>query len=107
MTGQRCTIAQIFLAVVALHGIVAQGADSFPSRPIRIIVPAAPGGTADIATRLLADKMGAEVGQYIVVENRAGASGIIGVQAFLAAAPDGYTIMMGNIGPNAIKGRSA
>jgi tripartite-type tricarboxylate transporter receptor subunit TctC len=79
-----------------------QAADVFPSKPIRIIVPAAPGGTTDIAARALADRMSIELGQPIVVENRAGASGIIGVQAFLAATPDGYTILMGNIGPNAI-----
>ena len=102
MTKRRFAIAQLFLAVVALNGTVAQGADIFPSKPLRIIVPAAPGGTTDIASRLLADKMGGELGQNIVVENRAGAAGIIGVQALLAAAPDGYTLMMGNIGPNAI-----
>jgi len=102
MTNRRFTFAQMFLAVVALNGTFAQAAEIFPSRPLRIIVPAAPGGTTDIASRLLADKMATELGQNIVVENRAGAAGIIGVQAFLAAAPDGYTLMMGNIGPNAI-----
>ncbi len=81
---------------------IASAADRFPHKPIRIIVPAAPGGTTDIATRLLADKMGQALGQNIVVENRAGAAGIIGVKTFLAAAPDGYTLLMGNIGPNAI-----
>ena len=102
MTSRRSTIAQMLFAAVVLNGTVAQAADVFPSRPLRIIVPAAPGGTTDIASRLLADKMAAELGQNVVVENRAGAAGIIGVQAFLAAAPDGYTLMMGNIGPNAI-----
>ena len=102
MTKRRFAIAQLFLAVVALNGTVAQGADIFPSKPLRIIVPAAPGGTTDIASRLLADKMATALGQNIVVENRAGAGGIIGVQALLGAAPDGYTLMMGNIGPNAI-----
>ena len=102
MTDRCFTIAQMFLAIVALTGTFARGADIFPSKPLRIIVPAAPGGTTDIASRLLADKMATELGQNIVVENRAGAGGIIGVQALLAAAPDGYTLMMGNIGPNAI-----
>ena len=102
MTQPCFTIAQLVLAATLLHGTIAAGADAFPIKPIRIIVPAAPGGTTDIATRLLAERMGTELGQYVVVENRAGASGIIGVHAFLAAAPDGYTIMMGNIGPNAI-----
>ena len=97
-------IASITIAVtlVALPLAPLQAADVFPSRPIRIIVPAAPGGTTDIAARALADRMGIELGQPIVVENRAGAAGIIGVQAFLAATPDGYTVLMGNIGPNAI-----
>ena len=96
------TIAQLFLAVATLNGTFVQAADVFPSRPLRIIVPAAPGGTTDIAARILGEKMGIELGQPIVVENRAGAAGIIGVQAFLAANRDGYTILMGNIGPNAI-----
>jgi tripartite-type tricarboxylate transporter receptor subunit TctC len=92
----------LVLSLIALPMTPLQAADVFPSKPIRIIVPAAPGGTTDIAARALADRMGIELGQPIVVENRAGASGIIGVQAFLAATPDGYTILMGNIGPNAI-----
>jgi tripartite-type tricarboxylate transporter receptor subunit TctC len=67
-----------------------------------MIVPAAPGGTTDIAARLLGDKIGIELGQPIVVDNRAGAAGIVGVQALISATPDGHTLMMGNIGPNAI-----
>ena len=104
MTRRCFAIAQAFLVffVMVSHGTLALAADNFPYKPVRIIVPAAPGGTTDIAARLLADKMGAALGQNIVVENRAGAAGIIGVQAFLAAAPDGYTLLMGNIGPNAI-----
>ena len=89
MSTRSYTIPQLFLLAVALRGTSAQAADPFPSKPIRIIVPAAPGGTTDIASRALADRMGIVLGQPIVVENRAGASGIIGVQAFLAAAPDG------------------
>lgn len=95
-------IACASIAAVALSGTLAHAADAFPSKPIRIIVPAAPGGTTDIAARALAEKMGAELGQAIVVENRAGAAGIIGVQAFLSAPADGHTVLMGNIGPNAI-----
>ncbi len=104
MTRRCFAIAQVFLVffVMVSHGTLALAADNFPYKPVRIIVPAAPGGTTDIAARLLADRMGSALGQNIVVENRAGAAGIIGVQAFLAAAPDGYTLLMGNIGPNAI-----
>ena len=101
MSSRRAHAAAFCLAVVALSGSVSYAAE-FPSRPIRMIVPAAPGGTTDIAARLLGDKIGIELGQPIVVDNRAGAAGIVGVQALISANPDGHTLMMGNIGPNAI-----
>ncbi|GAA4408022.1 MFS transporter [Advenella faeciporci] len=74
----------------------------WPEQNITIIVPAAPGGTTDIATRIISEKMGKELGKTVVVENKAGAAGIIGTQALVRAKPDGYTLIMGNIGPNAI-----
>ena len=102
MIKQAFILSQLMLALVAFSATSAHAADAFPAKPIRIIVPAAPGGTTDIAARILADKMGIELGQTILVDNRAGAAGIVGVQAFLSAPPDGHTILMGNIGPNAI-----
>ena len=75
---------------------------AWPDKPIKLIVPAAPGGTTDITARLLSEKIGAELGTTVVVENRAGAAGIIGSQALIQAPPDGYTIGFGNIGPNGI-----
>ncbi|AMG47907.2 Bug family tripartite tricarboxylate transporter substrate binding protein [Achromobacter ruhlandii] len=75
---------------------------AWPERPLTLIVPASPGGTTDIAARLIADKLAAKLGQQVIVENRAGAAGIIGAQALARAKPDGYTLLMGNIGPNAI-----
>ena len=86
-------------AALALSS-VAQAA--WPEKPITVIVPAAPGGTSDIIARVLSEKLGAELGTTIIIENKAGAAGIIGSQAVARAAPDGYTIDMGNIGANAI-----
>jgi tripartite-type tricarboxylate transporter receptor subunit TctC len=75
---------------------------AWPERPITLLIPASPGGTTDISARLIADKLSARLGQQVIVENRAGAAGIIGAQALARAKPDGYTLLMGNIGPNAI-----
>jgi len=75
---------------------------AWPEKPITIIVPAAPGGTTDISARLVGEKMSKTLGQTVVVENKAGAAGIIGSQALARSKPDGYTLGMGNVGPNAI-----
>lgn len=77
-------------------------ADTYPSKPVRMIVPAAAGGTTDIAARTIADPLARELGQNVVVDIKAGAAAIIGTQALIASPPDGYTMIMGNIGPNAI-----
>jgi len=93
-------------AVAAALGLAAGPMDAalaaWPDKPVRLIVPAAAGGTTDIASRLVGKRLGEVLGQPVVVENRAGGAGIIGAQALRQAAPDGYTLMMGNIGPNAI-----
>lgn len=94
---------QRWLAAGALSLAMASPAlAAWPERPITLIVPASPGGTTDIASRLIADKLAAKLGQQVIVENRAGAAGIIGAQTLARARPDGYTVLMGNIGPNAI-----
>lgn len=75
---------------------------AWPDRPITIVVPAAAGGTTDIAARVLAEKMGKDLGAAIVVENKGGGGGSIGTAQVARARPDGYTLLMGNIGPVAI-----
>ncbi len=78
-------------AMLAAPSVRAQG--TWPSRPIRMIVPYTPGAATDAMARLAAQKLGERLGVAVVVENRAGANGAIGSQAVLQAAPDGYTIM--------------
>jgi tripartite-type tricarboxylate transporter receptor subunit TctC len=80
------------LALCAAFGASAQA--PYPNKPIRVIVPFAAGSTTDIIARAIADKMGASMGQPLVIDNRGGASGTIGQQAVATAAPDGYTIMI-------------
>ena len=99
---RRMACAAALFAAALTAGQHTHAADTFPTKALRIIVPAAPGGTTDIASRVMAEPMGRDLGQTVVVENRAGGSGIIGVQALLAAPADGHTLIMGNIGPNAI-----
>jgi tripartite-type tricarboxylate transporter receptor subunit TctC len=92
-------LASLALAftVTSLH---AQGA--FPTKPIKVLIPYAPGGTTDVVARLLAEQMRQSLGQAVVIENRPGASGLIAIQELVRAAPDGYTLMVGNISTNAL-----
>jgi tripartite-type tricarboxylate transporter receptor subunit TctC len=77
-------------------------AQGYPNRPVRMIIPFAPGGASDFVGRILQPRLGELLGQPIVVENRAGASGNIGVEAAARSAPDGYTLFLGNIGTIAV-----
>jgi len=77
-------------------------AQTWPSRPVRWISPFAPGGGADITSRAIAAKLSAELGQQLVVDNRGGAGGMIGVDLAAKSPPDGYTVVLGTIGPIAI-----
>lgn len=76
--------------------------EPYPQKPIRLVVPYPPGGGVDIFARIMAKKLGENTQRAIIVENRAGANGIIGTEAVARAEPDGYTLLLGNIGPNAI-----
>ncbi|QBK05536.1 tripartite tricarboxylate transporter substrate binding protein [Hylemonella gracilis] len=86
-----------FLAMAtltALAPLAAQAQNSYPNKPIRVIVPFAAGSTTDIISRAITDKMGQSMGQQFVIENRGGASGTIGQAVVAQSAPDGYTLMI-------------
>src|SRR3954454_24918315 len=82
------------LAVLALFISAAAGAQSYPARPVRLIVPAAPGGGTDITARSVVPAIAENLGQPIVIENRGGAGGVVGSDLVAKAAPDGYTLLM-------------
>jgi tripartite-type tricarboxylate transporter receptor subunit TctC len=87
-------IATVVAAMAITGSCLAQEATGFPSRPLRLIVPFAPGGTNDSVGRVVADKLAVRLGQPIVVDNRAGANSIIGCEIVAKAAPDGYTMVI-------------
>ena len=87
------------LSISAATSAVAQTA--YPAKAITLVVPFAAGGTTDIVARLMADHMSRSLGQSIVVENLAGAGGATGATRVAKAAPDGYTLLMGNLGTQA------
>jgi tripartite-type tricarboxylate transporter receptor subunit TctC len=85
-------VGALALGAASGDGALAQ---AWPARPIRLIVPFPPGGGTDVISRQLAERIGTNTGWTIVIENRAGAGGNIGLDAVAKAAPDGYTIGMG------------
>jgi tripartite-type tricarboxylate transporter receptor subunit TctC len=101
-TSRRRTLGLIAaLAASGVRPAVAQTA-AFPSRPIKIVVPQAPGGNSDTFGRILAQQLSERIGQQVVVENRAGAGGTVGSALVSKAAPDGYTLLIADNGTHAI-----
>ena len=97
----RLALALLSAFAVAVAGsAIAQ--DKYPSKPVRIVVPYAPGGATDITSRLFGEQFKNQLGQSFVVENKAGAFGIIGIEEMVRSKPDGYTLFVGNVSTNAI-----
>jgi len=101
-----CKSTRILVALAALivHalGINAAVAQSFPARPVTLVVPFPPGGVTDPVARFVGQKVTESIGQQVVVDNKPGAAGIIGAEAVKRAAPDGYTLFMGHTGTHAV-----
>ena len=101
-TGRRMAIAAVAATAAALLGGPASAQGAWPSKPVRIVVPFAPGGTTDILARAIAPELSKAFGQQFVVENRAGAGGNIGADLVAKAPNDGYTLLMGTVGTQSI-----
>ena len=97
---RRAFAGLVMLLALGTSGIA--GAQGYPARPIRLIIPFPPGGATDTMMRPIADKMGERLGQPLVLENRGGAGGTIGTDAGAKARPDGYTLLVGIISPLAV-----
>ena len=105
MTLRLRTLLMAGLALVSLAGPFSSAfaqAPAWPGKPLRYVVPFAPGGVSDGVARLVAQRLGDRLGQPVIVENRPGVSGIVGTQAVARSAPDGYTVMGGTITTHAV-----
>jgi len=96
-TGTLAAVCSALMLALPAHA-----AENYPVKPVRMVVPFAPGGASDLVGRLMQPKLQQELGQQVLVDNRAGASGNIGVEVAAKAPNDGYTILLGNIGTMAI-----
>ena len=90
------------LALTMMFAVAPAAAETYPSRPITVIVPFAGGSASDVVTRIVLERMSASMGQPIIVDNRAGAGGNIGAETAAHAVPDGYTLFLGGVGSHGI-----
>ena len=94
--------AALVALAVGMYAVPAWAQDKYPQRPVRMVVPFAPGGASDFVGRIMQAKFSEELGQQVVIDNRTGAAGNIGVEVAARASPDGYTTLLGNVGTMAI-----
>jgi tripartite-type tricarboxylate transporter receptor subunit TctC len=99
---RRIGVTLLAVASLAFAWAQAGAQDKFPSKPVKILVPYAPGGATDIVARIVAEPMRQSLGQSFVVENKPGAFGILAIEEMARARPDGYTLQVGNVSTNAI-----
>ena len=102
MPTRRFTLSALAVLSACAFTLPAAAQQAFPTKPVKIVVPFTAGGSSDVQGRMLADALGRLYGQSVIVDNRPGAGGSIGAQLVARAKPDGYTLLMGNIGPVAI-----
>jgi tripartite-type tricarboxylate transporter receptor subunit TctC len=96
------TLLFSFFAAFNATTILAQASDAYPTRPVTIVVPFPPGGGTDVGARLVAQKLSLKWGQPVIVENRGGAAGRLGADVVAKAKPDGYTLLVGNVGTQSV-----
>ncbi len=96
------SVAKMFFSSLLLATTTVHAQQPYPTRPVRWVVPFAPGGPTDIMSRAIGEKLGQRLGQQFVVDNRGGAGGNIGAEVVARAPADGYTIMIGHVGTHAI-----
>ena len=101
MTRSATVLSAIVAICMSAGTAVIAHAQGYPDRPIKLVVPFPAGGAIDTTSRLVAQRLQAALGQSVIIENQGGAGGSIGARQVANAAPDGYTLLMGSVGPSA------
>jgi len=96
------SVLTLAVSCLVFGTVTAAAQDKYPSKPVKIVVPYAPGGATDITSRLYGDQLRQILGQQFVVESKPGAFGVIAIEEMARSKPDGYTLMVGNVSTNAI-----